>query len=169
VQLQDQVGNPVSVAGTTVTLTPSTGVITSGASMNTDSNGKATFSAVVINTTALGLTLTASAVNLTPTAPSGSFTITVAVSSGATLTDTSTDGSGSGVKSVAYHYCTGYSGSCTSTNWTTIGSSTSAATSYQVTWTSTPAPGAYRVVATSTDNVSNVSQPTTATPVTVTS
>ncbi|MGW6199660.1 hypothetical protein ACWF0M_26150 [Kribbella sp. NPDC055110] len=169
VQVQDQVGNPVSTSGIPVSLNPSTGLITSGATANTDATGKATFSAVVINTTALGLTLTASGGTLAPTAPSASFNITVAVSSGATLTDTASDGTGSGVKSVAYYYCTGYSGACTSANWTAIGSSTTAVTNYQVTWTSTPAPGAYRVVATSTDNVTNVSQPTTATPVTVTS
>jgi hypothetical protein len=165
VQVQDQVGNPVSASGTTVTLTASTGET---ASANTDSSGKATFSAVVITTTALGVSLTASANGLTPTAPSASFNITVAVSSGATLTDNPTDGSGSGVKSVAYYYCTGYSGACTSTNWIGIGSSTSAATNYQVAWTSTPAPGAYRVVAISTDNVTNTSQPSPSTPVTVT-
>ncbi|NUR98621.1 MAG: hypothetical protein HOV67_25620 [Kribbellaceae bacterium] len=166
VQVQDQVGNPVSGAGTAVTLNPSAGVINAGASANTDASGKATFSSVVINSTALGLTLTASASGLTSTAPSASFNVTVAVSSGATLTNAASDGSGSGVKSVAYYYCAGYSGSCTSANWTLIGSSTTA-TSYQVTWTSTPAPGAYRVVAVSTDNVSNASQPSASTPVTV--
>jgi len=65
----------------------------------------------------------------------------------------------------AYYYCTGYSGSCT--NGTAIGSSANAATNYSVTWTGTPAAGAYRVVAVSTDNVSNVSQPSGSTPVTV--
>ncbi|HZX01786.1 hypothetical protein [Kribbella sp.] len=169
VQVLDQSGNAVATAGIAVTLAPSAGVISSGASATTDSTGKATFGNVVINTTALGLTLTASATGLTSTAPSTTFNVTVAVSSGAALTNTPSDGSGSGVKSVAYYYCTGYSGTCTSANWTPIGSSTSAATNYQVTWTSTPAAGAYRVVATSTDNVTNTSQPTTSTPVTVTS
>ncbi|HEY3556028.1 MAG TPA: hypothetical protein VGL05_01115 [Kribbella sp.] len=167
VQVQDQVGNAVSGSGTTVTLTPSTGAITSGATATTDASGKATFSSVVINATALGITLTASANGLTSTAASAAFNVTVAVSSGAALTDTASDG-GSGVKSVAYYYCTGYSGSCTSANWTLIGSSTSAATNYQVSWTGQPANGAYRVVAIGTDNVTNVSQPSNSTPVSVT-
>ncbi|MFD7156240.1 hypothetical protein ACFV9C_16650 [Kribbella sp. NPDC059898] len=169
VQVQDQNGNAVSAAGVVVTLTPSAGQIDSGASATTNSSGRATFSGVVINTAALGLTLTASASGLTSTAASASFNVTVAVAGGAALTDTTSDGSGSGVKAVAYYYCTGYSGTCSSSTWTLIGSSTDAATGYQVTWTSTPTPGAYRIVATSTDNVTNLSQSTTATPVTVTS
>ncbi|WP_432879852.1 hypothetical protein ACQPYH_33955 [Kribbella sp. CA-245084] len=167
VQVQDQSGNPVSGSGTTITLTPSGGAINAGASANTDSSGRATFSGVTINTAVLGLSLTASASGLTSTGPSATFNVTVAVSSGATLTDTTSDGSGSGVKSVAYFFCAGYSGTCTSANWTTIGSSTSAGTNYQVSWTSQPANGAYRVVAVSTDNVTNVSQPSSSTPVTV--
>ena len=167
VQVQDQSGNPVSGSGRTVTLTPSAGVIDAGASASTDSSGRATFSGVTINTAALGLTLTASASGLTTTGPSAVFNVTVAVSSGATLTDTTSDDSGSGVKSVAYFFCAGYSGACTSANWTAIGSSTNAATNYLVSWTSQPAGGAYRVVAVSTDNVTNASQPSSSTPVTV--
>lgn len=155
VQVQDQAGNPVASSGVTVTLAPSVGEI-SGASANTDATGKATFNAVVINATALGITLTASSSGLTSTAPSTSFNVTVAVSSGSTLSNNPTDVGGSGVKSVAYYYCAGYSGACTSANWTLIGSTTAA--NYQVTWTGQPANGAYRVVAVSTDNVSNVSQ-----------
>jgi hypothetical protein len=166
VQVQDQVGNPVAGSGTTVTLTPSTGVINSGASATTDSNGRATFSGVTIDNTALGLTLTASTSGLTSAGPSASFNITVAVSNGATLAGTTSDGNGSGVKSVAYYYCAGYSGPCTSATWAAIGSSTIA--NYQVTWTGQPANGAYRVVAVSTDNVLNTSQPSGPTPVTVT-
>lgn len=168
VQVQDQVGNPVAGSGTGVTLAIPTGV--SVGSAVTDASGRATFSNVVFNGTALGLTLTASpsaiGSGLTASAPSTAFNITVAVSSGATLAEETSDGTGAGVKSVAYYYCTGHSGACTSTNWTAIGSST-AATNYQVTWTSTPTPGAYRVVAVSTDNVSNVSQASGSTPVTV--
>ncbi|MEV6272148.1 hypothetical protein AB0L64_33600 [Kribbella sp. NPDC051936] len=164
VQVQDQVGNPVAASGVTITLAPSVGEI-SGASANTDATGKATFNAVVINPAALGITLTASSSGLTSTAPSTSFNVTVAVSSGATLSSNPTDVGGSGVKSVAYYYCAGYSGTCTSANWTLIGSTTAA--NYQVTWTGQPANGAYRVVAVSTDNVSNVSQPSGSTPVTV--
>ncbi|MET9270577.1 hypothetical protein [Kribbella sp. NPDC003557] len=164
VQVQDQAGNPVAASGVPVALTPSVGGIASGASANTDATGKATFNAVVINATALGITLIASSSGLTSTAPSTSFNVTVAVSSGATLANAPSDG-GSGVKSVAYYYCAGYSGACTSANWTLIGSATAA--NYQVTWTGQPANGAYRVVAVSTDNVSNVSQPSGSTPVTV--
>ncbi|WP_427890058.1 hypothetical protein ACQHIV_41185 [Kribbella sp. GL6] len=165
VQLQDQNGNPAAVSGVVVTLTPSAGTISSGASATTAANGRATFGGVVFGATGLGLTLTASATGLASTAPSASFNITVAVSSGAVLGGSADDGTGSGVKAVAYYYCAGYSGSCTSANWTAIGSSTTA--NYQVTWTSTPAAGAYRVVAVSTDNVGNSSQPSAATPVTV--
>jgi hypothetical protein len=166
VQVQDQAGTAVPASGVTVTLTPSTGTIDSGATATTNSSGRATFSAVTIDSTAVGLTLTASAAGLTSTAASAPFNITVAVTSGATLADTTSDGTGSGVKSVAYFYCTGYTGPCT--NGTAIGSSTNAATNYQVAWTATPAPGAYRVVAVSTDNVANASQPSGTTPVTVT-
>ncbi|MEV0788880.1 hypothetical protein [Kribbella sp. NPDC050459] len=165
VQVQDQNGNPVSAAGVAVTLTASAGLIDSGATATTNSSGLATFSGVTINSAALGLTLTASASNLTSAGPSASFNVTVAVSNGATLGGTTSDGSGSGVKSVAYYYCAGYSGACTSANWTSIGSSTVA--NYQISWTGQPANGVYRVVAVSTDNVSNVSQPSAATPVTV--
>jgi hypothetical protein len=166
VQVQDQNGNLVSASGVMVTLAPSAGVIDAGATATTNSSGLATFSGVTINSAALGLTLTASASNLTSTAPSASFNVTVAVSNGATLNESTSDGTGSGVQSVAYYYCTGYSGSCTSANWTAIGSTTAA--NYQVSWTGQPANGAYRVVAVSTDNVTNTSQPSSSTPVTVT-
>lgn len=168
VQVQDQIGNPVSANGTPVTLVASAGVINAGASAQTDSTGRATFNGVTINSTVLGLTLTASAPGLASTGPSATFNITVAVSIGATLTDTSSDGSGSGVKSVGYFYCATYAGTCTSANWTAIGSSTNAATNYQVTWTSQPANGPYQVVAISTDNVANTSQPSNSTPITIT-
>ncbi|MFG1912542.1 hypothetical protein [Kribbella sp. NPDC048928] len=168
VQVQDQLGNPASTAGTAVTLTASAGVINAGASIATDSTGRATFNGVTINSTVLGLTLTATAQSLAPTGPSATFNITVAVSNGATLTNTSSDGSGSGVKSVGYFYCATYAGACTSANWTAIASSTNPATNYQVNWTSQPANGAYQVVAISTDNVSNASQPGNSTPVTIT-
>ncbi|HET6741633.1 MAG TPA: hypothetical protein VFH76_21965 [Kribbella sp.] len=168
VQLQDQIGNPVSTSGTPVTLMPSAGVINAGASVLTDGTGRATFNGVTINSTVLGLTLTATTAGLASTGPSATFNITVAVSNGATLTDTSSDGSGSGVKSIGYFYCATYAGPCTSANWTAIGSSTNAATNYQVSWTSQPANGAYQVVAISTDNVTNPSQPSNSTPVTIT-
>jgi hypothetical protein len=167
VQLQDQYGNPVSTSGVSVTLTPSTGVIDSGATASTNGSGRATFSGVVINTAAVGLTLTASASGLTSTGPSSTFNVTVAVANGATLTDTTDDGSGSGVKSVAYYYCAGLSGSCTSSNWTPIASSTSAATNYRVIWGGQPVNGSYRLVAVSTDNVTNASQPSSSIPVTI--
>jgi hypothetical protein len=167
VQVQDQNGNAVSASGISITLTPSAGVIDAGSTATTNSSGRATFSAVTINATALGLTLTASGGGLTSTGASSVFNVTVAVANGALLTDTTTDGSGSGVKSVAYYYCTGYSGSCTSSNWTAIGSSITAAGNYQVSWTSQPANGAYRVVAAGTDNVTNTSLPAASVPVTV--
>jgi hypothetical protein len=72
-----------------------------------------------------------------------------------TFTDAATD-SGSGVASVSYYYCAGATGSCTATNGTLIGTSTSGAT-YSVT---SGAPfavtdGTYRVVAVVTDNAGN--------------
>jgi hypothetical protein len=167
VQIQDQNGNPVSASGVNITLTPSAGAINAGSTATTNSSGRATFSAVTIDATAIGLTLIASAGGLTSTGASPEFNVTVAVANGALLTDTATDGSGSGVKSVAYYYCTGYSGSCASSNWTAIGSSITAAGNYQVSWTSQPANGAYRVVAVGTDNVTNTSLPAASVPVTV--
>lgn len=107
-----------------------------------------------------------------PTAPApvasatgsfGSFVGNTAV----TLTDTATDDF-SGVTSVAYYRCTGATGSCTATNWTSIGSSTAAATSFAIT-KSAPfaADGAYRIVAVATDAAGNVSGPSATTALTV--
>jgi hypothetical protein len=49
-----------------------------------------------------------------------------------------------------------------------IGSSTVAATNYLVNWSAQPANGADRLVAVGTDNITNTSRPSTATPVTIT-
>lgn len=74
------------------------------------------------------------------------------------LTDTSVTDAGSGVQSVAYYYCAGSSGSCTTT---LIGSSSTAAGSYPVTWsTPLPADGPYRIEAVATDNVTNATTST---------
>ncbi len=74
------------------------------------------------------------------------------------LTDTPTDTGGSGVRSIAYFYCGGASGACTSlTPWTSIGSTTTAAGSWPVTWSPVPVEGPYRLVAVATDNAGNVS------------
>jgi hypothetical protein len=70
------------------------------------------------------------------------------------------------VQYVSYYYCSGYSGSCTSANWTLIDTSTSTSP-YSVTWTGQPLDGAYQVVAVGTDNVDNVSNASPSTPVTV--
>ncbi|QNE17994.1 hypothetical protein F1D05_09000 [Kribbella qitaiheensis] len=166
VQLQDSNGNAVSTSGVSVTLALSSGVVDGGASATTNSSGRATFSGVVINTAAVALTMTASSAGLTATAASAPFNVTVAVSNGAALTDAASDG-GAGVKTVAYYYCTGYTGACTSASWTSIGSSTTAAGNYPVTWNAQPANGAYRLVVVGTDNVTNVSQPSQSIPVTV--
>jgi hypothetical protein len=93
----------------------------------------------------------------------GSFVGNTAVA----LTDTATDDF-SGVASVGYYRCTGATGSCTATNWTAIGSSTSAAGSFAVT-TSAPlaADGTYRIVAVATDAAGNLSGPSTARVLTV--
>jgi hypothetical protein len=166
VQVQDSSGNAVATSGVSVTLAVSAGVIDAGATATTNSAGRATFSGVIINTAATGLTMTGSASGLTTTAVSAAFNITVAVSNGAALTDTANDGSGSGVKTVSYYYCAGYTGACT--NGTLIGSSITAAGNYLVTWNAQPANGAYRLVVVGTDNVSNVSQVSASIPVTVT-
>jgi hypothetical protein len=73
-----------------------------------------------------------------------------------TLTDTSVSDAGSGVKSVAYYYCAGSSGSCSSSNGTLIGSSSTASGNYSITWnTPLPADGPYRIGTVATDNVTN--------------
>jgi hypothetical protein len=85
-----------------------------------------------------------------------------------TLTDAATDAH-SGVSSVSYYYCTGASGSCTSANWTAIGSSTTSAGNFSATtnaFVSSP-DGPYQIVAIAVDNVGNSTGPSAATPVTV--
>lgn len=80
------------------------------------------------------------------------------------LTDAATDTGGSGVQSVAYSYCAGSTGDCTS--GTPIGTSTTAA-SYSVPWTPLPADNPYRIVAVATDNAGNTSGSSTPVAVTV--
>jgi hypothetical protein len=165
VQVQDAYGNPISVNGLSVTLTPSANTIASGATASTNSSGLATFSAITINTAAFNLTLTASAGGLSTSSPSSTFKVTVLVNNGDTFTDTASD-AGSGVKSVTYYYCAGLNGSCTSSTGTQIGSPATSSP-YTVAWNSQPADGDYQVVAVGTDNVTNVSGPSSPIPVTV--
>ena len=165
VQVEDSFGNPVSDNGLAVTLSPSVNAIASGATANTNSAGLATFSATTINTAAANLTLTASASGVSTSSPSSSFNVTVLMNNGSVLTDTSSD-AGSGVASVAYYYCTGYSGNCTSSTWHSIGAPATSSP-YSVTWTGEPSDGAYQVVAVGTDHVSNVSGPSSSIPVTI--
>ncbi|WP_427890056.1 hypothetical protein ACQHIV_41180 [Kribbella sp. GL6] len=84
-----------------------------------------------------------------------------------TFTDAATDANSS-VKSVAYFYCAGVTGSCTSASWTLLGSSTAAATSFPVN-SAAPlaADGPYRIVAVATDAAGNLSAPSPATQLTV--
>ena len=165
VQVIDIYGNPASTNGLAVTLNPSAGTIASGATGSTDATGKATFAAVTINTANAGLTLTASGTGVTSSSASSAFNITVLARNGSSITDTATD-IGSGVSAVAYYYCPNFTGTCTSANWVSVGSSTSGPT-YPITWTTTPADGSYHVVAVGTDNLGNVSGPSTSNPVTV--
>jgi hypothetical protein len=83
-----------------------------------------------------------------------------------TLTEAATDAFG--VTSVSYYRCAGASGSCTSANWTSIGSSSVSAGNFAV---ATNAPlatdGPYRIVAVATDSAGNSSGPSAATLVTV--
>ena len=165
VQVDDVFGNTVSDNGLPVTLSTSANTIASGATASTNSSGLATFSAITINTGAVNLTLTASAAGLSTSSPSSSFNVTVLVNNGDTFTDTASD-AGSGVKSVTYYYCAGLSGSCTSGSGTQIGSP-AMASPYSVAWNSQPTDGDYQVVAVGTDNVTNMSSPSTSIPVTV--
>jgi len=165
VQVIDLYGNPATTTGLAVTLTPSAGTIASGATASTDTTGRATFDAVTINTANAGLTLTASAAGVTSSPASSAVNITVLARNGSLITDTATD-IGSGVSAVAYYYCPNFTGTCTSANWVSVGSSTSGPT-YPVTWTTTPDDGSYHVVAVGTDNLGNVSGPSTSNPVTV--
>ncbi|GAA1158790.1 hypothetical protein GCM10009630_66190 [Kribbella jejuensis] len=150
----------VAVSGLT-----SSGSVTVSIAANTvhDSGGAGnTASTSTDNTVKYDATApTAGAPVATATPSFGSFVGNTAV----TLTDTATDDF-SGVASVAYYRCTGATGSCTATNWTAIGSSTT--TGYAVT-TSTPlaADGTYRIVAVATDAAGNVSAPSTPTVLTV--
>jgi Bacterial Ig-like domain len=74
-----------------------------------------------------------------------------------TITDTPTD-AGSGVASVTYYYCAGSSGSCTASNGTLIGTSSTSSNNFSVTWnTPLPADGQYQLVATATDIAGNTS------------
>jgi hypothetical protein len=168
VQVQDSFSNDVSYSSGEPTITlgvSAPGTITTGGSATTNSSGIATFSSLTMGTAAASLTLTASVSGLTP-ATSSSFAVSVLVTNGATLTDTASD-AGSGVQSVAYYYCSGFSGSCTSSNWTPIVPTSGSASPYSVTWTGQPADGPYQVVAVGTDNVDNTSGPSTSIPVTV--
>jgi hypothetical protein len=85
-----------------------------------------------------------------------------------TLTEAATDAH-SGVSSVSYYYCAGASGSCTSANWTLIGSSTTSAGNFAVITAAPLAPldGPYRIVAVAADNAGNGSGSSAATLVTV--
>jgi len=171
VQVEDSFGNAVPDNNFSITLTPSANTISSGAVASTNSSGLATFSGITIDVTGLGLTLTAAPTNsgtgVSASSASSSFNVTALVTNSLNaLTDTASD-AGSGVASVAYYYCSGYSGSCTSGNWTPIVPASGSTSPYTVTWTSQPADGAYQVVAVGTDNAGNVSGPSTSIPVTV--
>ena len=100
VQMEDQFNNNVPESGINVTLSVSSGSISSGGSATTGSSGLATFGAITIGTAGANLTLGASSAGMTP-GTSTPFTVSVLVSHGATFTDTAAD-AGSGVNSVSY-------------------------------------------------------------------
>ena len=175
VQVEDAYGNAVADNGLSITMTPSSGSITAGAVASTGATGLASFP-IVMNTAVANVTL-----NAAPTsagtgitgAVSNTFTISVLTGAGSTLSDAATDAA-SGVQTVAYYYCTNWSGSCTSSNWTAVNtpSTNSSATgpAYTVTWnTNLPVAGDYQVVAVGTDNVNNASSASASIPVTVSS
>ena len=165
VRIIDAYGNPAATGGVTVALSSSAGSLDAGGTASTDGTGLASFAGAQVNTAAAGLTLTASAPGY-GSVTSGSFDVVVRVSNGAALTDVAAD-AGSGVRSVDYYYCAGFTGSCTSANWTAIGSSTSSAGGYPVSWTGQPANGAYRLVSVAIDNVSNIGTVSASIPVRV--
>lgn len=171
VQVQDTYGNATATNGVLVTLAPSSGSISSGATATSSTSGLATFTSLTFNSTTLGVTLTASASGYTPTAASAVFNVTVPVTTTLNaLTDTAADPNGTngaGVASVSYYFCTGLTGACTNTNWSLIGTSASSAGSYNVNWTNQPSNGSYRVVVVAQDNAGNASSVSAATPVTV--
>jgi hypothetical protein len=92
----------------------------------------------------------------TPTAIAGANRFdnggTTFVDNGVILNSSASD-SGSGPASVSYYRCPA-TGTCDSTTWTAIGSSSSGP-SYPVTWNGQPTDGAYRIAATATDNLGN--------------
>jgi hypothetical protein len=176
VQVEDAYGNAVSVNGLSITLTPSTGSITSG-SVAPTSSGLATFSSTIWNQTYLGITITAvptsSGTGISATPASSSFNVTVLADNGDPLTDLATDPPaggmpGSGVASVNYYYCSNYSSTpaCSASNGIPIGTSTGSSP-YTVTWNGQPADGPYQVVAVATDHVNNTSLASVSTPVTI--
>jgi hypothetical protein len=148
-----------------------TGGVLSGTLTKSASAGVASFTNLQIDRTGIGYALSAvdnsSHSPSVTSASSSSFNVTVFVSNGFTLTDTATD-AGSGVKSVAYYYCSGFTGACSSSTGgsTLIGTSTTGP-NYSVTWNSQPSTGPYRVVAVGLDNVNNKLDASSATPVSV--
>ena len=151
----------------TVTLALSSGSIASGGSTTTSSAGLATFSGVTIDTALLFRHMSATSGTLTANRRFQYLQRDGPGKGRRQPADTAAD-TGSGVQKVTYYYCPGYSGSCTSTNWTLIGTSTTATTwAYSWATAAQPADGAYEVVAVGTDNVGNVSGSSTSVPVTV--
>ena len=89
--VQDAGGNPISGDGVTLTIANNAGgagtVLTGGSSVNTDSNGNATFSGVSLNKVGSGYTLTATDSSGTPlTTTSGAFNITAGAASAISFT-----------------------------------------------------------------------------------
>ncbi|MFF0264100.1 Ig-like domain-containing protein [Kribbella sp. NPDC004536] len=161
----------VTGSGTTYNIAVS-GLTTSGTVSVTIAANVAHDSAGAGNTTS---TSTDNAVVYDITAPTAPTpTATAAVTFGSfvnsepvTFTSAATDAN-SGVASVAYYYCAGATGSCTSANWTAIGSSTAASSSFPVTsHAPLAADGTYRIVAVATDAAGNVSTPSPSTQLTV--
>ncbi|MGZ4688699.1 MAG: fibronectin type III domain-containing protein [Acidimicrobiia bacterium] len=183
----DTVTLTVYDAGSAHTLTPPTAAGTSGAgtvhftglNLSSFTDGTITMSATATDVFANPSTATSNTVTKDSVA---STVATVGVSAAVTfgtnpifvnnetlnLTDLALDAGGSGVRSVAYSYCAGSTGTCTSgTPWTSIGLSATAA-NYPVAWnTPLPADGPYRIVAVATDNAGNTSASSTPVAVTV--
>ncbi|HZX01785.1 hypothetical protein [Kribbella sp.] len=166
-------GASVDVTGTGTTYTVSVSGLTTSGTVTVSIPANTVHDAAGAGNTAS--TSTDNSVTYDVTAPTAAAPVaTATVRSGTfvnggpvTLTDAATD-SQSAVASVRYYYCAGATGSCTSANWTLIGSSSTATGGFPVT-TNAPfaADGDYRVVAVATDAAGNNSAPSTATQLSV--
>jgi len=170
-------GTAFTLTSTANTVSPTYSAATGAFSYNfpsTDFPAEGTYSASISGTDQAGNTGTATVNftydNSTPVAsvPGVSATTTYGTNpvwvnhETVTLTDSPTDPGGSGVASVTYYWCASSVSSCTSSNGTPIGSS-STGPGWSVAWSSLPSDGQYDVVAVATGDNTVVSSASAAT------